>query len=103
MPCCPLILQFELGVHHFVVERVLQGESQLLANPHYAAVVRQDVRDQAIEFFVGAHNQQPRQQLLAESPALPVVAISTATSASRVPWTFIMRPTPRISLSPVLG
>src|SRR6185369_14725267 len=59
-------LQFELGVDHLIVHRVLQREAELLADPHDVPVVGQDIRGQLRQFLVGADEQQAGEQLLAE-------------------------------------
>src|ERR1039458_1376183 len=67
-------LDLELGAHHFVIQRMLQRETELFADAHNSAVVGQNVGGQLGQFLVRAHDQQPRQQFFAQAAALPLVA-----------------------------
>jgi hypothetical protein len=53
---------------------MLQRETELFADAHYIAIVGQNVGGQPGQFLVGAHDQQSRQEFLAQAATLPLVA-----------------------------
>jgi hypothetical protein len=58
-------LQLELRPHHFIFQRMLQREAQLLEDPHDAAIVRQNIGHQFLEFLASAYEHHPREEFLA--------------------------------------
>src|ERR1035438_10610477 len=61
----PSNLQRELGLHHFVLGRVLHHKTEFLADAEHAAVVGQNPGGQFAELLRGAYGDQPAEQFFA--------------------------------------
>lgn len=52
-------LQLEFSVHHFIVERMLEREAELLAEPLDVTVLGKNLGREPVELLVGAHDEEP--------------------------------------------